>query len=430
MTRRLPVLFVLSLFALPLFAAVQTQPAQPTSATPITLIVSGFGSCPPAPQVTRSGNTITVATGYGPCLSPPAPVTFTLPIGTLPPGDYEVVVMQDGNRSDYGMFFVSDASTQLIVQGPNFGPANGGTRVTLLPGDALTCTGTDLNLCPVPVVTFNGVPATVDVNLFKQGQLVVTTPPNTKGIANVVVVGSRRTVSGYVFRYYARDEAPPSSMFERVLLPVYFFARGAFGTNWTTDVEMLNASFFPIEPWLLDAVPPRTQTAVNLGGSRPGGALVFTPRDFASSIRFGARVRDGARESDDWGTEVPVIRESQFRSGEFSLLNIPLDSRFRLLLRVYGVDSVDDNVTIRATANDGTAAVRSFPLHSTTPCAFATPCVSIDPAFTSLDPLAAFPEMAGKSTMRLDMYTSRQRSWAFVTITNNATQHVTIVTPQ
>jgi len=429
MRRSVLLSLVLSFFALSLFASISIDPAAPTSATPVTLTVVSVATCPPPPVLARSGFVINVATSYGPCLTPPQAVTYKLLLGVLPPGDYEVVVTEDGVRTDEAMFFVSDASSPLLfVLGPDIGSTTGGTRVTLQAGQALTCTGT-LTICPLPTVTFNGVPATVDVDAFKQGNLVVTTPPNTKGIAKVVVIGSVQTVSGYVFRYYDPNETPPSSMFERVLLPVYLFGGGAFGSNWTTEVTMLNASGYDIEPYRLARVPHQSQTQLDLGGSRSAGTLVFTPREMSSYVRFGSLVRDTSRQAADWGTEVPVIRENEFRSGEYSLLNIPLDSRFRLTLRVYGVDSVDGSVGIRAVADDGTAAFRPFPLRSPNPCAYATPCASSDPSFLSLDPLAAFPEMAGKQRMRLDIILSI-RSWGFVTITNNETQHVTVITPQ
>ena len=77
-------------------STISFEPPDPTSTTPLTLIVTESDSCPPPPVVTRSGSTITVALGVGPCLSPPIEITHRLEIGTLPAGTYSVIVTDGG----------------------------------------------------------------------------------------------------------------------------------------------------------------------------------------------------------------------------------------------------------------------------------------------------------------------------------------------
>ncbi|HEY3054078.1 MAG TPA: hypothetical protein VGK04_11895 [Thermoanaerobaculia bacterium] len=417
-----------SLFA----ATIEVQPPAPTSATEVTLRVQEWVSCPPPPKVTHLGTSISVVIDPGPCLSPLVLGTFLLPLGLLEPGDYEVIV-NPPERTGYAMFFVFDADTAVFVQSPSIGPTTGGTEVTLF-ADSVNCFGPDRAICPLPAVTFNGVAATVIEAKFNTGTLAVIAPPNAKGIADVGVSGTRATRRGRVFRYYDPAEAPPSSMFERVLVPVYAFGPGAFGSNWMTEVTVLNSSFYDIEAYRRSGrVKGRSTMTLDFGASRAGGVLFFPPRDFSSQMQFGSLVRDTSRQAEDWGTEVPVVREGEFRRATFSLLNIPVDSRFRQTIRIYNVDSVEDFVPLFVYSMNTSALIaeKSIPLHSANPCKRFQPCASDEPAMATIDLLTTFPEAAGQDRVRIDIVgDSSSRLWAFASVTNNQTQHVTTITPQ
>lgn len=429
------VAIALSLAALPLFAVV-VDPVAPTSATPVTIIVHELASCPP-PEATRAGNTFTLLLKTGACLSPPANVTVEL--GKLPAGDYEVVVavpaLRGNVRIDYGAFFVRDADASIVVMSPQtFGPTTGGTEVILLPA-VVGCFSADLVQCPMPSVSFNGVPATVVRDKFVTGTLAVIAPPGQKGIADVVMTGQYGTRSGRVFRYYDPNEAPLPTMFERVLVPVWFSGPGAFGSNWMTEVTLLNSNLFDFEPYRRSPhVVPHGQaaTVLNFGAPRPGGLLFFPLRDLPAAPRFGSLVRDTSRQADDWGTEVRVVRESDFRAGDLSLLNIPVDAHFRQSVRIYGADSVETYVLVSVFAIDGTfIGGRSVQLRSAHPCNRYEPCGSDDPAFAMFDLVSLVPDVAGRGRVRVSISSiPSDRLWALATITNNATQHVTVITPQ
>ncbi len=428
-------LAVFLLAAVPLFA-IEIDPAAPTTATPVTLTVHEFASCPPPPELTRAGNTFHVLLKQGPCLSPPLPYTFTIPLGKLAPGDYEVVTetpaYNDIVRTGYLAFFVSDADASVYVASLPFGPTTGGTEVILY-ADAVDCYGPS---CPLPSVLFNGVPATVEREKFNGGTLAVITPPGATGIADVVVSGTRATKSGRVFRYYDPNHGPLPTMFERVLVPVWSFGDGAFGSKWTTEITMWNPNLYGFEPYGRAPVPfidRRSTTALSFGATRSGGVLFFPPRGVSPSPRFGSLVRDTSRQADDWGTEVRVVRESDFRDAELSLLNVPVAARFRQSLRIYDVDSVESRVVVDLYAMDGTfLASNSVALHSGTPCRRFEPCASDDPAYAMVDLLALFPEAAGRDRVRVDIHSVDigARLWALISVTNNNTQHVTVITPQ
>jgi hypothetical protein len=75
---------------------VSTLPASPTSATPVTIVVSNV--CCPVLQPTIVRNGFVFDIPYGSiCLSACAPFTATYDAGLLPPGTYEVRIVPDDN---------------------------------------------------------------------------------------------------------------------------------------------------------------------------------------------------------------------------------------------------------------------------------------------------------------------------------------------
>jgi hypothetical protein len=430
----------LLLLAVPLSAAtIDIDPPNPTSATPVTLIIHEVVSCPPPPQVTRSGNTINIALSPGICLTPPVLATFTLPLGVLQPGDYEVVI-NPGGRTGYTSFYVREADPHVFVIGQSVGPTTGGSEIGLYASDAQLCFSTDLNTCPIPTVTFNGVPGTVVKEKFISGSFAVITPPNQKGIAEIVVSGPRGTARGKVFRYYDPNEGPLPSMFERVLVPVFASGPGAFGSQWSTEVTVLDGAATDVEPYRRAPVArlaSGTPAPLDFGASHPAGVLFFAPLDLSARMQFGSLVRDTSRQAQDWGTEVPIVRDDELRSDRFNLLNVPADSRFRQTLRIYDADSVEGpvNVLIYSMTDNRLLASRFVPLQSAHPCRRFEPCPSDDPATATIDVQSLFPELATESRVRIEIFSLAnghyaRHVWAFVTVTNNQTQHVTVITPQ
>jgi hypothetical protein len=72
-------------------AQVTTSPASPTSATPVTIILTSFNSsCVVHGAISRNGFVFDVSTGYPPCLPVGTPGTSSYPVGLLVPGTYTV----------------------------------------------------------------------------------------------------------------------------------------------------------------------------------------------------------------------------------------------------------------------------------------------------------------------------------------------------
>ena len=60
-------------------------------------------------------------------------------------------------------------------------------------------------------------------------------------------------------------------------------------------------------------------------GGRPAAIIEAEPSD---SLAFHLRVQDTSRQAETWGTEVPIVRERELRTGTFALTNVPLTDGF------------------------------------------------------------------------------------------------------
>jgi hypothetical protein len=165
------------------------------------------------------------------------------------------------------------------------------------------------------------------------------------------------------------------------------------------------------------------------GDYYPRGVAMLTPRAEASNFAFTLRVRDKAFESEGFGTNIPVVREQDmFTNTDLTLLDVPIDPRYRTKLRMYVFDSVEHDAFITVLRpNAGSASARRSPYTArvTRDCSVPVHCASL-PWYAELD----LP--AGNVDERVNVYVRiggrETPAWAFASITNNATQQVTIVT--
>ena len=166
------------------------------------------------------------------------------------------------------------------------------------------------------------------------------------------------------------------------------------------------------------------------GEQYPHGIALLVPRAEADNLAFSLRARDVSRESDNFGTEVPVVRESQmFRDSVLTLLDVPLDPRYRTKVRAYAfsdpiflglVNNNDVKLTVRR-ANGET--IQQFRTRS--PVCEGASCTAT-PGYLEFD-LA--PIGAGERGDVYIQFTDGALGWAFASVTNNETQQVTIISP-
>jgi hypothetical protein len=140
-------------------------------------------------------------------------------------------------------------------------------------------------------------------------------------------------------------------------------------------------------------------------------------------------VHDVTRDAQNFGTEIPIVRESDFRANRIVLVGVPTDARFRNTLRVYGDSPVDVLVTVGNQApvrlkmtggitfpiiNFPDFSVPAYVAFSNFPTGIGTVRVTIEAEPGFLQPLQPLESPI----------------WAFITVTNNDTQAISTITPQ
>jgi hypothetical protein len=173
------------------------------------------------------------------------------------------------------------------------------------------------------------------------------------------------------------------------------------------------------------------------------GTFLYVERSRLSDVQMALRVRDLSRASQTWGTNVPIVSEDRFRSGPFSIIDIPNDADFRSTLRIYSLDSFDATpVLLRLYGRTDAPAASPFAFTTDTLLGEATVTLAVEsiptntpyptrPAFRELSDLSVIGNPKGHHQLRLEVTSLREgkRLWAFVSVTNNSTQHVTVLEP-
>jgi hypothetical protein len=288
---------------------------------------------------------------------------------------------------------------------PMLGPTRGGTLVNVEAGVA------HCGACPLPQITFGGVPAT-EVVALDPDSFRARTPPHAAGAVEVRVTSQDRSVAAYAFRYYDPAEPALANLFTRLLVPVFLNSAGVASSRWSTEVWARNRNEFAVEIWNGPSIPASMPLALPLREA-PNGVFLHVPRDAAARLHLNAVVRNEGRS----GTELPIVREEDFRE-EVELLGIPADARFRHQLRIYAPAPS----TVVVTAYDLGTGVAD-PGRLLTLSAGDAPDAPAFATLTNLRPAATRP-----FGVRVQAF--GPPVWAFVSITDNVTGEVRIVSAQ
>lgn len=455
--RRTLIAVALAALCSPLLAhTVRFDPPNPTDRTPVKFTISGLwgDGCPPISSTTAiSGTNVTVTLHQS---QVPCPIVhvraeeyrFTGSIGALPGGVYRVEFVAPQVPP-----VVKLAEARLIVRESN--PA-----LTVVPdviftrpatvrirGEGIGTCPPNVSPCPPPTlrVTFNNDDSPT-VRILSAGEIEAVVPMTDMvapaDLYRVVVTatdGRRWEAAAALARTSPNGFVDPA-LFERVLVPVIFSGPGAFGSQWTTQAVVENAGpdevpLFrtQLELWTTCAIPegcpmetlPAGQVAI-VRGQWPTGRYVYAAR--GNAFRYSVLVKDLSRQAEALGTEIPVVREDDWIDGTVHLLNVPSDSRFRTALRVYLEGDVDTTTAV---------PLRIYRMGSNT--LLVETHLAIDsahngqiPATNWIADLTAQLGITPGEPLRIEIgqTLARERIWAFASVTNNDTQHVTVISPQ
>ena len=259
--------------------------------------------------------------------------------------------------------------------------------------------------------------------------------------------------------------------YERVLVPVVITqpVAGAHGSQWMTELVMRNESdqavditIAPYSGCVASCQWTQPHTLLRLGfpAANPNaGIFLYVGSAGIGKVTFALRVQDTTRQANTWGTSVSVVRPKDVFSGKLQLLNIPVSDKFRAALRVYDFDtSIPDAAAVVRVRIYDMCGIGRFDNTVPFPCndpplvdtnlslppsgpeqSFTNPSY---PGFAMVgDLMSAFPQLAGLAArpgdvtgiprvrIDIDPITPALRFWAFASVTNNETQHVTVITP-
>ena len=436
-----------SIHAQPVTARViRFDPPNPTDANAVTIHVSGPNpsSCfLESGDAAINGSTITVTVHASQCsLTPPSPDAWfhvAVPVGPLHAGQYDVAVSVDGIAGTTSIgsskLVVRDAAPPFEVIPNVVSYYDGSSPKSLeLVGKGINQTG--CRICPKLLVHLGDV--TVDVtnelNTSDSIHVPLPLPFHAPGVVDVSIerdgVIVYRSHSALAFMDLPTGDP---AFFEQVLIPVSINGPGAFGTQWSTVFVLYNANDYRLpKPFAVvcDPAPcfvpgPRSLFGLN-SLNAPEGLTLSVPRQAAKRVTFGLLARDLSRQRDALGTELPVVRETDLRDGEFSLLSVPADPRFRVALRLYGIDDVR-GVVLRIHAMDDTSSNVLVQKVTLRPPSYRSGSATF--GYVG-DLLTHYPQIVGKGPLHLEVDANGARVWGFISVTNNETQHVTVISPQ
>lgn len=238
--------------------------------------------------------------------------------------------------------------------------------------------------------------------------------------------------------------------YERILVSLAINGHvvpGAFGTEWTGRLWLYNAASREVGIAGPRCFSPRCGIydaghlgTVNHGPTtnRPEVGLMLMPRsDDAPHLTFSSRLWETTRMGQPRGVDLPIVREGNFFAGPVAFLGVPADSGVRVALRVYNPwveprSSVAgaDRVAVEFLDANG-VALATTELTLTVP---GNPAERPDyPGFAAIhDVRAAFPQLAGTDVLhiRVRPVVPGAQYYAMVSVTDNETQTVAIVTAQ
>lgn len=431
------------LCSVPLFGVgldrIVVDPALPREGEPFEILLSGIwpsGPKPMDPHVTLQQGRIEIslAASYD-GFAVVSPWGERLHVGPLAAGSYEIIVRGAGEEL---------GRQTVVVEARPFrvAPAAGLAGTEMLLQDVHMLRDCSLDECLE--VRFGGVPVEFPRE-SGPGEILVSAPNHDPGLVDVTV---RNKITGAVatatnaFRY----GGPISGAdFDRVLFPMTFRGAGAHGSDWTTRIFVRNDS-----PLLVDTEPqiwvdlhaPSPQPPIRQpfppGGraqfhelTSETGRFFYVPRGLESFFSYSSHVLDLSRASTNLGSEIPVVRAGD-TAQQIRLVDVPLDPRFRGKLRIYDWDTNPREVAVTVIrAADDERFSFGMRLSAVVVSCPRAPCLQPWPAFASID-LSSIPEIAGdgRADVIITANTNDARLWAFVSVTNNETQQVTLYTPQ
>ena len=338
------------------------------------------------------------------------------------------------------------ASPVITSVTPSNGPVEGGTTVVIrgtgFNNTCIICSPPFAN----PIVTFDGQDA-LHIVLIDETTLEAVTPPHVSGSVDVEV----RQLDGSdpsfdILENGFTYEGETYEAFDPVLFPIFMPpVFGQSGSEFRTTAEFWNKSldqpvtFYgwdssctlfdpPFSPDIPFTLEPRQAQALDLlpECGQFTGKLFYVPKG-NHSIAASLRVWEVSRQSVNHVVEIPVVRREDFDEESIALVGVPTDPKFRLTLRIYGLNQGSQFVNL----SFGGRSVQ-VPMYWSNSIFYPSYAI-----FTDFKPELGHGPFPEKINVLVDVprgpggvVIPGTPIWAFITVTNNETQQITTITPQ
>jgi hypothetical protein len=224
---------------------------------------------------------------------------------------------------------------------------------------------------------------------------------------------------------------------------------GAHGSLWSAELRVFNSSEIPLrmpgpETFIVELpvdpavlVPARLTQQVYLPTpfQSGDGAFLYIPNALLFAPKWSLRVRDISQNASSLGTDVPVVLHSE-SLGDATLIDVPTDPRYRATLRIYGFTAAPLTIGVRVFREDLDLLIEEYDVE-------LRGIVNVNyepfppyPSYLAIDPLTPAVRAAGErvrielTNYGVNVSPPPPTFWAFVSLTNNETQQVTVVTPK
>lgn len=321
----------------------------------------------------------------------------------------------------------SFAVTHVIIDGTGFGTGPVTVLIDDAPATVLQVTSTQLRVRVNPPSSVPPEGQTADVT--------------------VRVAGHGEATLANAFFFHELAQGSPQD-YTRLLIPLTSApVSGAHGSVWEAETRAFNASHnttlrmpgpesqiveIPID--FAVTVEPRTTERVLLPRRENGvdGHFLYVPNALMETTKMSQRVRDTSQNAGSLGVDVPVVSSGQ-GGGEISIVDIPMADGYRTMLRIYAFTPQPMLVGVTVLPEDGDTPYAQFDvdLHGILTTEFVP--FPPHPAYIALDPIPPAARAAG-GRVRIELTNYGQNVsppppniWAFVSLTNNETNQVTII---
>lgn len=228
--------------------------------------------------------------------------------------------------------------------------------------------------------------------------------------------------------------------YEKLMLPVApSVVYCGYQSMYDTRLIAFNGNDSTVERFCSDemcgALPASTGTVV--AGQQlmvPRPAFIYVPKDAAAEMQMSLIVEssDIMRPDERSYTELPVVRESDFREGKIQIVGVRMDEGFRKTLRIYGLDGATPTlVRVRVYALRSIKAAYEHDYWLLPQEGANADGLDAAPTFNMECDLSGYIHNYGAPVrVELEPLTPGAKIWGFVSITNNVTQHFYTVVPR